>query len=118
MEQVIANASTTTQNDTQADVIVTVQINTAKKLSDDAVGRIFAKIRLEAERFSQIAAVDVDDQGVAAREAERIAKLPANRSHVFVAAGTKGENDPDAVIVAQGSVVVNGRKMTAAKGAR
>lgn len=103
------------------DVKGTFTIDNVDELSDEAMAAIQYVLQRECVRVAQIAAVALRDADVAREEAKRIAQLPADRSHVIVAAGTKEVADKNGnpfVIVQRGSVKVGPqqRLMHASKG--
>jgi len=78
--------------------------------TDDATRRMSSVLARETQRLAEIAAVDISDQEAAEQEARRLAKAPADRPLVILAAGTK---DPEGVQVVRGSFDIGGKKMTA-----
>jgi len=90
---------------------VTITVELSDGLTDDAIARIHGVMRREAERFSQIAAVDLRDQKTAESERKRLAAVPKNRPSIIVGAGTKSA---DAVLVERGSFKVGNRTVKAA----
>lgn len=79
---------------------------------EEALSRIQMVMNRETQRMAEIAGVDVRDQDVERKEAERLRTVPKDRSHVIVGAGSK---HPDSVAVIRGTVDVGGRKMSAPK---
>jgi hypothetical protein len=96
----------------EARVKMTVEIDGVEGIRADALSRIYMVMRREAERFSQIVYVDARDQIIERKEAQRIAKLPKDRSSVIVAAGSK---DPASVFVVRGTIKAAGRTLKAEK---
>lgn len=80
---------------------------------EEAIGRIAAVMRREAQRFAEIAGVDVRDQVIDVEEAVRIRNAPANRSQIIAGVGSK---DRDSVVITRGSVEVSGELRHAGEG--
>jgi hypothetical protein len=101
-------ATLTVEIDTETS---SVKTGLPTSLDDSAIGRIQTVMRREAQRFAEIAAVNVADQAAERTERIRIANLPKNRPSIIVGAGTKS---PDAVFVERGSFKVGTKTVKAA----
>lgn len=84
----------------EVDITIEINVNGDERVRNEALDRMHSVILREAQRFAEIAVVDIRDQPIDAEEARRIAGLDPNRPHIIVPTGTK---DPAQSLVVQGS---------------
>lgn len=92
--EAVRNAPKETQRYAHVTVDVQIDGEGGAMFSDQAASAIQTVLRREAERIAQIAAVDLKDQAVAQRDAQKNSNIPRARPMIIAAAGSK---DPASV---------------------